>query len=82
MELDKMHKNIQGLELDLWRIARIEQITKISVYKHWRQVCSGEQNYCGQILYSRMNFQRDTWRVSIPGFPLNFNNELSSILIF
>ena len=78
MELDKMHENTQGVEHDLWRIARIEQITKISVYKHWRQFCSGEQNYCGQIPYSRMNFQRDTRRVSIPGFPLNFNSEAVS----
>ena len=82
MELDKIHVNIQGVEHDLWRIARIEQIAKISVNKRWRHFCSREQNYCGQILYSRMNFQRDARRVSIPGFPLNFNSELSSILIF
>ena len=43
-----------------------------------RQFCSGKQNYCGQILYSRMNFQRDTRRVSIPRFPLNFNSEAVS----
>ena len=78
MELDKMHVNIQGVEHDLWRIARIEQIAKISVYKHWRNFHSREQNYCGQILYLRMNFQRNFRQVSILGFPLNFNSEAVS----
>ena len=78
MELDKMHVNIQEVEHDLWRIARIEQIAKISVNKRWRHFCSREQNYCGQILYSGMNFQHDIWQVPILEFPLNFNSEAVS----
>ena len=78
MELDKMHVNIQEVEHDLWRIARIEQIAKISVNKRWRHFCSREQNYCGEILYSGMNFQHDIWQVPILEFPLNFNSEAVS----
>ena len=71
-------RTFQGVEHDLWRIARIEQMAKISVYKQWRHFCSREQNYSGQILYSRMNFQRDIRQVSILRFPLNFNSEAVS----
>ena len=71
MELDKMHENIQGVEHDLWRIARIERRAKISVYKHWRHFRSCEQNYCGQIHF-------DFRQMSILWFPLNFNSEVVS----